>query len=72
MIIDASKELNIDLSRSWLIGDKVSDIYAGLAAGVKSILVLPGYGSEERVLLDDSYIVAEDIEEASRYILSHY
>ena len=61
----------IDLSRSWLIGDKATDIHAGLAAGVKSIQVQTGYGSEECDLLDDSSIVAADIEEASRFILSH-
>ena len=36
MLLSAIKELNIDVSRSILVGDKVSDIQAGLAAGVKS------------------------------------
>ncbi|WP_435236137.1 D-glycero-beta-D-manno-heptose 1,7-bisphosphate 7-phosphatase [Psychromonas sp. PT13] len=36
MLISAIKELNIDVSRSILVGDKVSDIKAGLAAGVKT------------------------------------
>lgn len=34
MILQAQKDLSIDLSRSILIGDKVSDIQAGTAAGV--------------------------------------
>lgn len=34
MILQAAKELDIDLSRSVLIGDKETDIAAGLAAGV--------------------------------------
>lgn len=34
MIIQAIKELNIDQSRSVLIGDKESDIQAGIAAGI--------------------------------------
>jgi len=36
MLISAIEELNIDVSRSILVGDKVSDIQAGLAAGVKT------------------------------------
>jgi len=34
MLLQASMELDIDLSRSVLIGDKESDIQAGMAAGV--------------------------------------
>jgi len=36
MINEAVKELDIDLSQSILIGDKVSDIQAGIAAGIKN------------------------------------
>ncbi len=40
MILTAAKELNIDLSRSVLIGDKNSDIEAGIRAGIaKNLLV---------------------------------
>lgn len=35
MLFDAIDELNIDVNQSLLIGDKVSDIKAGLAAGIK-------------------------------------
>lgn len=34
MILDATKEFNIDLASSILIGDKISDIEAGKSAGV--------------------------------------
>ncbi|WP_028863488.1 D-glycero-beta-D-manno-heptose 1,7-bisphosphate 7-phosphatase [Psychromonas aquimarina] len=36
MLLSAVKELNIDVSNSLLVGDKVSDIQAGIAAGVKT------------------------------------
>jgi len=40
MILDAKDEFDIDLSKSILIGDKVSDIEAGIRAGVgKNILI---------------------------------
>ncbi|PID48140.1 MAG: D-glycero-beta-D-manno-heptose-1,7-bisphosphate 7-phosphatase [Proteobacteria bacterium] len=34
MIIDAQKEFNLDLKKSILVGDKMSDINAGLSAGI--------------------------------------
>jgi histidinol phosphatase-like enzyme len=39
MILDAAKEFNIDLKKSWMIGDGVNDIQAGAAAGCKTILI---------------------------------
>jgi D-glycero-D-manno-heptose 1,7-bisphosphate phosphatase len=39
MLLDAADELNIDLSRSWMIGDTDADIQAGQAAGCSTVLV---------------------------------
>ena len=39
MILKASKEHNIDLKHSWMIGDRESDIKAGKTAGCKTILI---------------------------------
>jgi len=36
---DAEKEFNIDLSKSWTIGDGVNDVLAGNSAGTKTILI---------------------------------
>ena len=36
MLLSAIKDLNIDVSNSILVGDKVSDLQAGIAAGVKT------------------------------------
>ena len=44
MLLEAAAEHDIDLSASWTIGDKSSDIEAGRAAGTRTILVLTGYG----------------------------
>ncbi|MHC4623745.1 MAG: D-glycero-alpha-D-manno-heptose-1,7-bisphosphate 7-phosphatase [Planctomycetota bacterium] len=41
MLLAAAKEINIDLSRSWLIGNSPRDIQAGLRAGCKTILICP-------------------------------
>lgn len=39
MLIQAAKDLNIDLSRSWMVGDSENDILAGIAAGCKTALI---------------------------------
>lgn len=70
MIKQASQDFDIDLGRSWLIGDKMSDINAGLLAGVKPILVLTGYGKKERSLLGENLTCAANLFEASTLIVS--
>ncbi len=42
MILQAVREHNIDLSRSWLVGDRPGDIECGAAAGCRTILALTG------------------------------
>lgn len=45
MLLDAAEVLGIDLSRSWLVGDKVIDIECAVAAGLGgAVLVRTGYG----------------------------
>ena len=45
MILEAAAAHGIDLSRSWMIGDKPLDIECGRNAGVRTILVETGYGA---------------------------
>lgn len=73
-LFDARDELNVDLSRSYVVGDKLIDLQCGWNAGVrKSLLVRTGYGAElERQMpeaLGDAVIV-EDLREASEWILA--
>lgn len=46
LIQQAIGEFDIDVSKSFFIGDRETDIYAGLASGLQPILVLTGYGSK--------------------------
>lgn len=39
MLIEAIKEYNIDVTRSYLIGDKDSDIIAAISAGIKNTIL---------------------------------
>jgi D-glycero-D-manno-heptose 1,7-bisphosphate phosphatase len=47
MLIQAQKELNVDLQGSYVIGDKFVDIETAHAVGATGILVMTGYGREE-------------------------
>lgn len=67
MIFDAAQDHDVDLARSFLIGDKKSDMECGRNAGVKTILVRTGYGKETDERFAD--FVARDLEDAADAIL---
>lgn len=46
MVEEAAREHGIDLSRSWMVGDKTSDIECGKNAGLRTVLVETGHGRE--------------------------
>jgi D,D-heptose 1,7-bisphosphate phosphatase len=46
MVLEAAEDFNIELSKSYFIGDAVSDIECGINAGTRTILVKTGYGNE--------------------------
>ena len=52
MLIQAAREMNIDLTRSYIIGDRYNDMEAGKKAGVKGILVKTGFGQRNSALAD--------------------
>lgn len=47
MLLKARDELDLDMHNAVFIGDSISDVQAGLAAGIHSILVLSGLGLEQ-------------------------
>jgi len=48
LLLQAARELSLDLKRSWMIGDAWSDVQAGQRAGVAgSILLKTGRGTEQ-------------------------
>ncbi|MCS7053477.1 MAG: HAD family hydrolase [Ignavibacterium sp.] len=76
MLFDASEKYNIDLTKSYMIGDSESDILAAKNAGCKSILVKTGLGKETfNALLSDNNLpnfVAENLKEASEFIINDF
>lgn len=47
MLLRAARELGCDLARSWMIGDALSDLEAGRAAGARTVLVRTGRGADQ-------------------------
>lgn len=74
MLLRASRELDIDLTKSYVIGDKYVDIEAAHRVGAKGILVLTGYGREQRETYRDSQhqpdFIVEHLKDAVDAILS--
>ena len=66
MILDATKERNIDISRSFMIGDRWRDIGAGQAAGCKTFFI--DYGYDERQPERPDFVVGS-LFEAGQIIL---
>lgn len=69
----AAKELNVDITNSYMVGDKVEDILFGLNIKAKSILLLTGYGQESLKKLKSLRIkpayIAPDLLDAVNWIL---
>jgi D-glycero-D-manno-heptose 1,7-bisphosphate phosphatase len=66
MLLRATRELELDLSRSWMVGDTISDMWAGRNAGCRgTILVRTGYGADTPLgeaidhVVEDAWAAAE-------------
>lgn len=70
MILDAAKEYAIDLTRSYMIGDRWRDIEAGKDSGCKTILVQPEVAYNETQAQGMDAIVGS-LYEAATVILNH-
>ncbi len=64
MLLQAAAEYGIDLSASWMIGDRLTDIHTGINAGTKTILVQTGSVMEA----PEATFVAADLLQAAEYI----
>lgn len=74
MIDAACREHNIDLARSWVIGDKVLDVQLAEAVGGCGVLVRTGYGEQHLrefgSVLPEGTLVARDLNEAVAEVLT--
>jgi D-glycero-D-manno-heptose 1,7-bisphosphate phosphatase len=57
LLLQAAEALNLDLARSYMIGDALSDLQAGRAAGVREvILVRTGRGRRQANLPEAAHL----------------
>ena len=67
MLEEASREHGLDLSRSWMVGDKACDVECGKNAGLRTVLVETGHGKDHLDCGADA--VVPDIGYAADFIL---
>lgn len=69
MLLDAARDLDIDLTRSWMIGDTDSDVLAGAAAGCRTILIEHGASAHKREGSVRADAVSPDLRSAAALLL---
>jgi D-glycero-D-manno-heptose 1,7-bisphosphate phosphatase len=69
MHVRAAEALGIDLTASYFIGDKVTDVLPARAFGGQGILVRTGYGAEQERSAPEGDWIADDLRDAARLIL---
>ncbi len=71
MLLRAARDMGVDLSRSWMIGDRLSDVLAGVNAGCRSIRVRTGHRYTCPIRsIDCEYVCKYSIKEAAEFILA--
>ena len=75
LVLKASEDLDIDLSRSYVVGDKVSDVQLAYKTGCVGVMVLTGHGLTELDAYPDKsarpHMVCRDLQEAAMWIINH-
>lgn len=71
MLLRAAREWNLDLAGSWMVGDRLRDVRAGLAAGCRSIWLRAGRSAQEEAALepDGRAVVLPNLDAACAFIL---
>jgi len=69
LLLKASEDLDIDLGKSYMVGDMPKDVEVGQRAGAKGILVQTGYGKVVDIGSTHPDYIAQDILEAAKWII---
>jgi len=71
LFLQAAKDLSINLSQSWMIGDILNDVEAGNRAGCKSILLNTGNETEwQNGYFRKPAYIADHISQAAEFIIN--
>lgn len=68
MLLEAARILGLDLTRSWMVGDRWGDIEAGHAAGCRTILIDHGYA--EKAPFPPPHFTVNSFAEAAGIVLA--
>ena len=66
MLVDAARDLDLDLSASFMVGDRWRDIDVGVAASCRTIFINYDYAERKPVAFD---VELSSLAEAARWIL---
>lgn len=69
MLQEAAARHDIDLEGSTMIGDKLADIEAGMAAGCRTVLVRTGYGADAEQFVGPRTTICDDLLSAVKSLL---
>ena len=69
MVEQAARELNLDLKRSWLIGDRTGDLETARVCGLRSVLLRTGCGGADGRYATPPTAVCDDLLAAARLII---
>lgn len=73
MIEAACADFEIDLENSWMVGDKEIDVQTGINAGIRTAIVLTGYGGGDvNKLKEKPDVVAENLLAAVASIIENH
>jgi histidinol-phosphate phosphatase family protein len=67
----ACAELNLDMGRSWMVGDQTRDIEMARRAGLRSVLLRTGVGGGDGKFAATPDFIADDLAAAAEVILRH-
>src|SRR5258706_683313 len=72
MINSALADFEIDMERSWMVGDKKIDVETGEKAKIRTAFVLTGYGQQHKASLQyNPDIISDTLGDAAQAIISY-
>jgi histidinol-phosphate phosphatase family protein len=75
MVLRAAKEHDIDVEKSYTVGDSIRDYLLGFNAGAKGVMVLTGHGKSQKKKIPAQKIkplaVLKNLEQAANFIIKN-
>lgn len=68
LLLEAARTYDIDLSQSWMVGDRTSDVLTGVNAGTRTVLVRSGVPDVDS---DQASATVDNLLQAIEYIRDH-